>query len=329
MSDKIFKEIRSAVVQAGVQVCWAQWSALGSYATPERTARPISIVDPEALILLSLGLEKEERRLGDMLFWWASVGSRLTSVQRIRTLAKDLPQDVQQSVGRYATLASAAGDRRWTRLAAKETPRPHDRRLKGPEVLNLAEASTLMLRLRAAFGVGSIAPGDDPSGVGGVSHGVRFLTVSPRPDCLGFMPSRHGETAPADVGWAVGVHTSEVLARQSWMTPCPTSFRLISSHKDQVVTLPGRAALFATSEVCPYGGFTIDGHILTFQGHPEFEPGYAAQLMTWRRELLGEQRFAAGMASLEQRIDSALVAKWIVNFIHAANGMLEKEDPRA
>jgi hypothetical protein len=51
--------------------------------------------------------------------------------------------------------------------------------------------------------------------------------------------------------------------------------------------------------------------------------------MTWRRELLGEQRFAAGMASLEQRIDSALVAKWIVNFIHAASGMLEKEDPRA
>jgi GMP synthase-like glutamine amidotransferase len=150
--------------------------------------------------------------------------------------------------------------------------------------------------------------------------------------CFGHQLIAHvldGETAPADVGWAVGVHTSEVLAQQSWMTPCPTSFRLISSHKDQVVTLPSRAALFAASEVCPYGGFTIDGHILTFQGHPEFEPGYAAQLMTWRRELLGEQRFAAGMASLEQRIDSALVAKWIVNFIHAANGMLEKEDPHA
>lgn len=139
--------------------------------------------------------------------------------------------------------------------------------------------------------------------------------------CFGHQLIAHvldGETAPADVGWAVGVHTSEVLARPSWMTPCPDSFRLISSHKDQVVVLPSRASLFATSEFCPNGGFTIDGHILTFQGHPEFEPGYAAHLMTWRRELLGERLFAAGMASLAQRIDSALVAKWIVNFIHGA-----------
>ena len=159
MSDEIFKEIRSAVVQAGLKVCWAQWSALGAYAAPEQTRRPISIVDPEALILLSLGLEKEERRMGDMLFWWASVGSRLTSVQRIRTLAKDFPEDVQHSVGRYASLASAAGDRRWNRLAAEVGPGPRhrDRGLKGPDVLNLTEASTLILRLRAAFGVGSKA----------------------------------------------------------------------------------------------------------------------------------------------------------------------------
>lgn len=139
--------------------------------------------------------------------------------------------------------------------------------------------------------------------------------------CFGHQLIAHvldGETASADVGWAVGVHTSEVLVQQSWMTPCPTRFRLISSHKDQVVTLPNRASLFAASEICPHGGFTIDGHILTFQGHPEFEPEYAAYLMTSRRDLLGEQRFAAGMASLEQRIDSALVAKWIVNFIHTA-----------
>jgi GMP synthase-like glutamine amidotransferase len=139
--------------------------------------------------------------------------------------------------------------------------------------------------------------------------------------CFGHQLIAHaldGETAPAEVGWAVGVHTSEVLAQHAWMTPCQTSFRLISSHKDQVQTLPGRATLFAASETCPIGGYTIDGHILTFQGHPEFEPEFAARLMTGRRELLGEQRFAAGMASLAQRIDSVLVARWIVNFIQTA-----------
>jgi hypothetical protein len=157
MSDKIFKEIRSTVVRAGLKVCWAQWSALGSYGSSERTKRPISIIDPEALILLSLGLEKEERRLGDMLFWWASAGSRLTSVQRIRTLVKDFPDGVQQSIWRYASLAAAAGDRRWKGLATEEAPRPRGRGLKGPDTLDLGEASTLMLRLRAAFGVGSKA----------------------------------------------------------------------------------------------------------------------------------------------------------------------------
>ena len=139
--------------------------------------------------------------------------------------------------------------------------------------------------------------------------------------CFGHQLIAHvldGQTAPAEVGWAVGVHTSEVLAQQAWMTPCQTSFRLISSHKDQVQTLPGRATLFAASETCPIGGYTIDEHILTFQGHPEFEPEFAARLMTGRRELLGEQRFAAGMASLAQRIDSVLIARWIVNFIRKA-----------
>jgi GMP synthase-like glutamine amidotransferase len=147
--------------------------------------------------------------------------------------------------------------------------------------------------------------------------------------CFGHQLIAHvldGETAPADVGWAVGVHSSEVLAPQPWMTPCQASFRLISSHKDQVVTLPSRAVLFAASEVCPIGGYTIDEHILTFQGHPEFEPEYAAQLMTGRRDLLGEPLFAAGMASLAQRIDSVLIAKWIVNFIHAGKRVAGKTE---
>ena len=67
------------------------------------------------------------------------------------------------------------------------------------------------------------------------------------------------------------------------MSPDREAFSLISSHKDQVVELPERAELFAGNSFCPNAGFTIANHVLTFQGHPEFEPGYAARLMQSRQ----------------------------------------------
>lgn len=136
--------------------------------------------------------------------------------------------------------------------------------------------------------------------------------------CFGHQLIAHaldGETAPAEQGWAVGVHESDVVARKPWMAPSKTTFRLISSHKDQVVKLPSRAELFAGNVFCPYAGFTIGDHMLTFQGHPEFEPGYAARLIEWRRQILGEERYTRGLASLEQPLDDDLVARWIVNFL--------------
>ncbi len=53
------------------------------------------------------------------------------------------------------------------------------------------------------------------------------------------------------------------------MLPYRERFGLLSSHKDQVVRLPERAEVFASTPLCPNSGFTIDDHILTFQGHPE------------------------------------------------------------
>ena len=123
-----------------------------------------------------------------------------------------------------------------------------------------------------------------------------------------------GKTERANQGWAVGVQNTRVIEPQHWMIPGMGSFNLISSHQDQVLALPERAIVVAGSEFCPIGGFTIDDHILTFQGHPEFTREYSSTLIEMRRELLGESCYRQGLASLSESTHERLVARWILQF---------------
>ncbi len=136
--------------------------------------------------------------------------------------------------------------------------------------------------------------------------------------CFGHQLIAHvlgGETRAADVGWAVGVQETQVLSPAEWMLPYRERFGLLSSHKDQVVRLPERAEVFASTPFCPNSGFTIGDHILTFQGHPEFSKGYSRALIELRRELLGEPGYSAGVESLAKPVHHSMVGRWIINFI--------------
>lgn len=124
-----------------------------------------------------------------------------------------------------------------------------------------------------------------------------------------------GAAGPAPCGWTVGVHESRVAARTRWMDPEAPSFSLISAHQDQVSRLPAGAQLIATNDVCPNAAFQVGEHMLAFQGHPEFTKAYSRDLMSSRRELLGEKCYREGMASLAHDTDEGLVARWILNFM--------------
>ena len=124
-----------------------------------------------------------------------------------------------------------------------------------------------------------------------------------------------GRTEAADVGWGVGVHENQVIKNESFMDTQTEGFALVVSHKDQVSALPQGAELLATSDFCPNAMFRIDNHILTFQGHPEFTKAYSKELMEMREEILGEEKFSAGMSSLSRPHDSETVSGWIVRFI--------------
>jgi len=143
--------------EAAVRACWTQWTGLGSPASKNRSMTPTSIIDIETLLVASLFLSDFERRLEDMVRWWARAGSELTSVQRFHGLEDRFPEDVvSQSLRRFASEATAVGDRRWRRYRGA-TAEAEGRMAKGGQEPNLLEPCALWLRLRAGFGVGSKA----------------------------------------------------------------------------------------------------------------------------------------------------------------------------
>ena len=135
--------------------------------------------------------------------------------------------------------------------------------------------------------------------------------------CFGHQLMAHyfgGAVAPADGGWAVGIHTSEILETRGWMSQPTSKISLVSSHKDQVQKLPDGAEVYATNSFCPIAGFTVGDQVWTIQGHPEFAPEYSRTLMNYRREIIGEETYQGGIASLSHATDARELAKWMLEF---------------
>lgn len=136
--------------------------------------------------------------------------------------------------------------------------------------------------------------------------------------CFGHQLMAHffgGEVGPAEGGWAVGVHASQVIREEAWMSGTKRTLRLISSHKDQVHRIPENAEIYATNAFCPVAGFTIQDKVWTIQGHPEFLPDYSEALMGFRRETIGESVYQSGVKSLAEPIDAMTVGEWMRNFV--------------
>lgn len=66
---------------------WNQWAQMGVMATAGHSDRWAA--DPEALLLLSFEVGREEPRLFDEVLDWLARNERLVSVQRLRNLARD------------------------------------------------------------------------------------------------------------------------------------------------------------------------------------------------------------------------------------------------
>jgi hypothetical protein len=142
--------------EAVIEALWVQWGSLGSLIDSDRRAH--ALIDPEALLLMSLTLRQHERRLWDVLVSWAKHGSKLFSLQRVKNLQSWYPDLTEERLAEFACRARTEGnDFRWRSLAGANV---------GPAARNqdLWEAyprvwqpSALMLQLRLGIGVGVAA----------------------------------------------------------------------------------------------------------------------------------------------------------------------------
>ncbi|MEZ5501842.1 MAG: GMP synthase [Halioglobus sp.] len=126
-----------------------------------------------------------------------------------------------------------------------------------------------------------------------------------------------GKVEKSAKGWGVGLHTHHFNTAPAWHDHGDPDLTILVSHQDQVVKPPEGARVLAGSAFCENAVCQIGNHILTFQGHPEFLPGYSRATMEFRRDLIDEATYAKGMASLSGAHEGQRVARWIVNFLRA------------
>ncbi len=126
-----------------------------------------------------------------------------------------------------------------------------------------------------------------------------------------------GKTERSTKGWGVGLHTHRFTTVPSWHDLGDVDLNILVSHQDQVVAVPHSARVLAGSEFCENAVCQIGEHILTFQGHPEFVPEYSRELLSIRRERIGEAAYAAGVSSLSGIAQGQRVGRWVLNFLDA------------
>ena len=119
----------------------------------------------------------------------------------------------------------------------------------------------------------------------------------------------------SDKGWGVGVRSLLTVSDSPFSQSLPKYLDLIYSHKDQVTKLPAIARNFLSDDFCPYAGFTMGEHIVTFQGHPEFSAVYSERLLIRRAKEIGEPVYSTGINSLRQSTDANYIGRLILDFL--------------
>jgi len=112
-------ELRLEFTERLRSFAWNQWAQMGLLFSPERDDHWAA--DPEALLLLTFAVGRDDPRLFEEVLDWLLVNERLISVQRLRNLAIDEEDQILVA----AVLDWVAQWRRKNRAAVEELPEPN------------------------------------------------------------------------------------------------------------------------------------------------------------------------------------------------------------
>ena len=132
-----------------------------------------------------------------------------------------------------------------------------------------------------------------------------------------------GQVIKSPKGWGIGLQRYGVTQAEPWMETAPSpAIAIPASHQDQVVELPPDVTVTLASDFTPYAGLAYgDGLAISFQGHPEFDPAYAAALAEARRGTrYTDEQADAAIASLALPNDRHRVADWMRGFLLRQTG---------
>lgn len=124
-----------------------------------------------------------------------------------------------------------------------------------------------------------------------------------------------GEVRKSDKGWGVGLHRYDVMSDEPWMVPAQRSVAVPASHQDQVQTLPPGARVTMASAFTPFGGLAWGDDAISMQFHPEFTPGYAADLAEGRRGRIDPVVVDRALETLDHPNDRDVVSAWLRTFL--------------
>ena len=124
-----------------------------------------------------------------------------------------------------------------------------------------------------------------------------------------------GSVERSQSGWHVGIQAAKLQQDAGFFGSANQEFNLIYNHQDQVVQMPPNSMLLASCSACKVAMYSIEGHILSFQGHIEFDIRYAKDLLSMRRDIFGEKKYLEAWESLKTRPEDTRVIKWILKFL--------------
>ncbi|MGN1376658.1 MAG: hypothetical protein ACI4V5_08885 [Prevotella sp.] len=137
--------------------------------------------------------------------------------------------------------------------------------------------------------------------------------------CFGHQIIAHalgGRVERAANGWGVGIREAVVTDKMAQQMLGKGVMRMLYNHHDQVVKLPEKATLIASSDFCPIESFRIDNNIITFQGHPEYVVDYERHLINNFADDEPEDLKSAAIRSMTQNDHhgkeiAAMLVEWI------------------